>query len=82
MSGKQVYIPSIDAKDLDLSASYIKENPVGYDLKLKDGSWNLRRFINSFDYSLDLIELRRIHHRIYNNNKFSLRLENTSIQHS
>lgn len=75
MSGKQVYIPSIDAKDLDLSASYIKDNPIGYDLKLKDGSWNLRRFINSFDYSLDLIELRKIHRNIYNNNKFSFKIK-------
>ena len=75
MSGKQIYIPSIDAKDLDLSSSYIKDNPVGYDLKLKDGSWNLRRFINSFDYSLDLIELRSIYRKIYNNNKFSFKIK-------
>lgn len=75
MSGKQIYIPSIDAKDLDLSSSYIKDNPIGYDLKLRDGSWNLRRFINSFDYSLDLIELRKIHRNIYNNNKFTFKIK-------
>ena len=31
-----VYIPSIDAKDIYLSAHYIEENPEGYNLKLKD----------------------------------------------
>lgn len=29
-----VYIPSIDAKDIYLSAHYIEENPEGYNLKL------------------------------------------------
>ena len=74
MSKGFVYIPSIDAKDLDLSTNYIKENPVGYDLKLKDGNWNLRRFINSFDYSLDLIKLRSIYEDVYGNNKFSFKV--------
>ena len=50
-----VYIPSIDAKDIYLSAHYIEENPEGYNLKLKDGQYNLRKFINTLDYSLDLI---------------------------
>ena len=55
-----VYIPSIDAKDIYLSAHYIEENPEGYNLELKDGQYNLRKFINTLDYSLDLIELKDI----------------------
>lgn len=74
MSKGFVYIPSIDAKDLDLSASFIKDNPIGYDLRLKDGSLNLRRFINSFDYSLDLIKLRSIYEDIYGCDKFSFKI--------
>ena len=58
------YIPSIDAKDIYLASHYIKDNSVGYSLKLKDGQYNLRKFINSLDYSLDLIELEEIWYRL------------------
>lgn len=60
-----LYIPSIDCKDLYLSNTYIKNVPYGYKLTKKDGSNNFRRYINSFDYSLDLIELRDVSKRIY-----------------
>ena len=60
MDNTGIYIPSIDAKDIYLSAHYIEENPEGYNLKLKDGQYNLRKFINTLDYSLDLIELKDI----------------------
>ena len=63
MDNKGVYIPSIDAKDIYLSAHYIEHNPDGYSLKLKDGQQNLRKFINSLDYSLDLIELLDIYYK-------------------
>ena len=53
-----LYIPSIDAKDLYLSNNFIKSTPYGYKLTRKDGTDNLGKYINSFDYSLDLIELR------------------------
>ena len=43
-----VYIPSIDAKDIYLSAHYIEENPEGNNLKLNDGQYNLRKFIILF----------------------------------
>ena len=62
MDNNQIYIPSIDAKDIYLSAHYIEENPEGYNLKLKDGQYNLRKFINTLDYSLDLIELKDIYY--------------------
>lgn len=65
-----VYIPSIDAKDIYLSSHYLAENIEGYNLKLKDGQYNLRKFINSFDFSLDLIELLDIHYKKYRRNDF------------
>ncbi len=58
-----VYIPSIDAKDIYLSTHFIEDNFNGYNLKLKDGQYNLKKFINTFDYSLDLIELFSIYHK-------------------
>lgn len=60
-----IYIPSIDAKDLYLSNNYIKNVPYGYKLTRKDGSDNFSKYINSFDYSLDLIELREVAKKIY-----------------
>lgn len=52
-----IYIPSIDAKDLYLAGDY--------NLNQKDGNVNLKRFKNTFDYSLDLIELRGVAAKIY-----------------
>ena len=72
---KNIYIPSIDAKDIYLSAHYIEENPEGYNLKLKDGQYNLRKFINSFDYSLDLIELLDVYYKKYRRNDFYFKVK-------
>ena len=63
--GKNLYIPSIDCKDLYLSNNYFKNVPYGYKLTKKDGTDNFNKYINSFDYSLDLIELREVADRIY-----------------
>lgn len=60
-----LYIPSIDAKDLYLSNNFIYPIPYGYKLTHKYGNDNLRKYINSFDYSLDLIELRNVAKKIY-----------------
>lgn len=75
MENKGVYIPSIDAKDIYLSAHYIENNLDGYNLKLKDGQYNLRKFINSLDYSLDLIELQDIYYKKYRRNNFSFKVK-------
>ena len=39
-------------------------------MKLNDGRYNLRKFINSLDYSLDLIELLSIYYKKYRRNDF------------
>ena len=75
MDNKGIYIPSIDAKDIYLSAHYIEENREGYNLKLKDGQYNLRKFINSFDYSLDLIELLDVYYKKYRRNDFYFKVK-------
>lgn len=75
MEHNGIYIPSIDAKDIYLSANYMEHNPEGYNLKLRDGQYNLRKFINSLDYSLDLIELQDIYYKKYRRNDFSFRIK-------
>lgn len=70
-----IYIPSIDAKDIYLSAHYIENNPNRYNLKLKDGQYNLRKFINTLDYSLDLIELLDIYYKKYRRNDFAFKIK-------
>lgn len=68
MSNKNVYIPSIDAKDIYISN---KLNKAGYSLYNKYGNINFKRFINSLDYSLDLIKLREIYKKKYRRKDFS-----------
>ena len=58
-----VYIPSIDGKDIFLANGINKD--VGFTLKTKNGSPNLRRYKNVFDYSIDLIELRKVARTAY-----------------
>lgn len=75
MKNNGIYIPSIDCKDIYLSHHYVKDNPDGYNLKLKDGQYNLRKFINTFDYSLDLIELLDIYYKKYRRSDFAFKVK-------
>lgn len=70
-----VYIPSIDAKDIYLSSHYIDSENNEYTLKLKDGQYNLRKFINTLDYSLDLIELLDIYYKKYRRKDFAFKIK-------
>lgn len=70
-----IYIPSIDAKDIYLASHLIEENHDGYDLKCKDGQYNLRKFIYTLDYSLDLIELLNIYRKKYRRKDFAFKVK-------
>ncbi len=70
-----VYIPSIDAKDIYLSSHYIDSENNEYTLKLKDGQYNLKKFINTLDYSLDLIELIDIYYKKYRKKDFAFKIK-------
>lgn len=59
-----VYIPSIDAKDIYLSNNYIADKGVGYSLYKRGGELNINRFINTLDYSLELIKLKEVYYSI------------------
>lgn len=69
-----IYIPSIDGKDVYIASHYIKENQDGYNLILKNGQYNLRRFTNSFDFSLDLMELYEIYYKKYRKQDFFFKI--------
>lgn len=58
-----VYIPSLDGKDIYISNNLDPKN--GYRLKNKTGNLNLSRFINSLDYSLDLIKMQQVHKSLF-----------------
>lgn len=66
-----VYILSLDAKDIWRSNHYVTHSPVGYNIRDQSGSINLRRFINTLDYSLDLIKLREVYEKVYRRTDFS-----------
>lgn len=68
---RSVRIPSIDAKDIYLANHLIDSDPKGYSLIHSDGTVNLRKFLNVLDYSLDLIQLREVYQKVYNNKRFS-----------
>lgn len=77
MTETSIYIPSVDAKDIYLSSHYIKDRDnaeSGYTLLLKDGKYNLKRFKNTLDYSLDLIELYKIYYKKYRRRNFSFKV--------
>ena len=63
-----VYIVSVDAKDLFL-ANYSSPNSKEYSVKLAgadhNDQFNTRRFVNTLDYSLDLIKLREVYEKKY-----------------
>ena len=69
-----VYIVSVDAKDLFLY-NYSCENATGYSVKRtgpdNEGQYNTRKFINTMDYSLDLIKLREVYEKVYRRMDFT-----------
>lgn len=67
----RVRIPSIDAKDLYISNHLIEPASKGYSLILKDGTVNMRKFVNALDFSLDLIKLREVYTKVHRNRYFS-----------
>lgn len=81
MSNKSIDILSIDAKDLYISNHYLYDSSDpgqerdGYCIRYRsgpdEGKINTSRFINSLDYSLDLIKLRQVYQKVYRNKKFS-----------
>jgi Trk K+ transport system NAD-binding subunit len=71
MDNKNINILSIDAKDIFIANNYIKKNPTGYNIRYKSGNINTKKFINTLDYSLELIKLREIYEKVYRRTDFT-----------
>lgn len=74
MANHGVYIVSVDAKDLFL-ACYSSPRSKEYSVKLNNADrkdrFNTRRFVNTLDYSLDLIKLREVYGKVYRRMDFT-----------
>ena len=68
---KNLYIPSLDGKDIFLSNNYLNAGIRGYRLRNQNGDLNLSRFINTLNYSLDLIKMREVYESVYRRRDFS-----------
>ena len=66
-----VEILSIEAKDIYLSNNYIHKSDIGYCIRyqrgINQGVINIKKFINTLDYSLDLIKWEKIRSRHISN---------------
>ncbi len=80
MESQGIRIPSIDAKDLYIANHLNEADPNGYSLFRRDGTVNMKKFINVLDYSLDLIKLREVYHTVYRNRYFSF--ESDGYEHT
>ena len=68
---KSTKILSIEAKDLYNSNNLQYDNPTGYAIRKDDKSINTKLFINTLDYSLDLIKLREIYEKVFRRHDFT-----------
>src|SRR5574344_2159482 len=68
---KSTKILSIEAKDLYNSNNLKYDNPTGYAIRKGDKSINTKLFINTLDYSLDLIKLREIYEKVFRRHDFT-----------
>lgn len=71
MNNNSVRICSVDAKDLYIADHLKDHDPNGYSVLKQDGTVNIKKFINTLDYSLDLIKLREVYNKVYRNKFFS-----------
>ena len=72
-----VHIPSLDGKDIYISNNCKNHKlndkglKVGYKLRDQNGDLNLKRFMNTLDYSLDLIKMQEGYESVYRRRVFS-----------
>lgn len=71
IDNQNLYVLTVDAKDLYLANHDLESNPLGYNIRTKDENINLKKFINTFDYSLEQIKLRKVYEKVYRNQAFS-----------
>lgn len=65
----------MDAKDLYNSNHLVKPNPIGYNIRDRNGDINRKKFINTLDYSLEQIKLREVYEKVYRRINFSVNID-------
>lgn len=73
---KNIYIPSIDAKDLYVANNYIEKDNIGYNLYDVNNNFNFNKFINTLDYSIESMKLREIYYKVFRNTDFTITQNN------
>lgn len=68
---KAVNILSLDAKDIYLTNHMVYPLEEGFDIHTNSGDINYNKFINTLDYSLDLIKLYEVYYKRYRRRGFS-----------
>lgn len=68
---KSIKILNLDAKDIYIANHYNKPNEIGYNIRKKDGTVNIKKFSGDLDYCLDLFKLQEIYLKVYRNKQFS-----------
>ena len=68
---KSIKILNLDAKDIYIANHYNKPNPIGYNIRRRDGTVSPRKFSGDLDYCLDLFKLRDVYAKVYRNKRFS-----------
>lgn len=72
MKNNGVYILTVEAKDLyNANNLNTPENKIGYSIRDKYQNINIRKFINTLDFSLDLIKLREVYEKVYRRQDFT-----------
>lgn len=72
MKNNSVYILTAEAKDLyNANNLAIFENKIGYSIRDKYQNINIHKFINTLDFSLDLIKLREVYEKVYRRQDFT-----------
>lgn len=66
-----VKILSIEAKDIYNALHLVNPMDRGYNIRNQNGEVSYKKFINTLDYSLELIKLRDVYYNVYHNKQFS-----------
>lgn len=64
---------SIEAKDLYLANNRVLGDDHGYEIRKSDGSLNIKRFTNTFDWSLDAMKLCEVYEKRMRRKDFAVR---------
>ena len=71
---RSVRIVQVDGKDLYLTNNPLDQDGIGYQITNKQGLVNTKRYRANLDYSLELIQVRKVFEQVYGKDEFSFRI--------